>query len=99
MILQKSGCFNKVKKETEPKNTQGKRSCRVQHTKDHHADTAGEAMHNKTMPSLWENMCAACGKTGHFRKVCRGKRDCAVHEVEIDMEPESQGEDIADCKY
>ena len=31
---------------------------------------------------------------GHFRKVCRSKRNHAVYEVEIDMEPESQGEDI-----
>ena len=30
---------------------------------------------------------------GHFRKVCRSKRNCVVHEVEIDMKPESQGED------
>ena len=37
--------------------------------------------------------CAACGKTGHFRKVCRSKRNHVIHEVEIDMEPESQGED------
>ena len=29
---------------------------------------------------------------GHFRKVCRSKRNHAVHEVEIDIEPESQGE-------
>ena len=30
---------------------------------------------------------------GHFRKGCRSKRNHMVHEVEIDMEPESQGED------
>ena len=35
-------------------------------------------------------MCTACSKTGHFRKVCRSKRNHAVYEVEIDMEPESQ---------
>ena len=31
---------------------------------------------------------------GHFRKVCRSKRNHMVHEVEIEMGPESQGEDI-----
>ena len=30
---------------------------------------------------------------GHFRKVCRSKRNHAVYEVEIDMGLESQGED------
>ena len=30
----------------------------------------------------------------HFRKVCRSKRNCTVHEVEIEMGPDSQGEDI-----
>ena len=30
---------------------------------------------------------------GHFRRVCRSKRNHVVHEVEIDMEPEPQGED------
>ena len=29
-------------------------------------------------------------RLGTFRKVCRSKRNCAVHEVEIDMEPGSQ---------
>ena len=29
--------------------------------------------------------CTRCGKMGHFRKVCRSKRDHMVHEVEIEM--------------
>ena len=39
-------------------------------------------------------MCATCGKTGHFREVCRSNRNHAVHEVEIEMGPDSHGEDI-----
>ena len=39
-------------------------------------------------------MCAACGKTGHFRKVCRSKRIYTVHEVEIEMGQDAQEEDI-----
>ena len=31
---------------------------------------------------------------GHFRKVCRSKRNHTVHEVEIEMGPESKGADI-----
>ena len=42
---------------------------------------------------VYGKMCAAFGKTWHFRKVCRSKRNCAVHEVEMDMETESQEED------
>ena len=83
--------FNKVKNETEPKNTWGRevqvathqrwpcRYCRGSHAPRQYPD--------------YGKMCAACSKTGHFRKVCRSKRNCMVHEVEIDVEPESQGED------
>ena len=39
-------------------------------------------------------MCTAHGKMGDFRKVCRSKRNCPVHEVEIEVGPDSQGEDI-----
>ena len=39
-------------------------------------------------------VCAGCGKMGHFRKVCRNKRDCVVHEVEIEMVQEPQEEEI-----
>ena len=46
----------------------------------------------KTMPSLWENV-GSMWQEGHFIKVCRNKRSHAVHEVEIDMEPEPQEED------
>ena len=29
---------------------------------------------------------------GHFQKVCRSRRDCAVHEVEVEAMPELQEE-------
>ena len=39
----------------------------------------------KTVSSIWKNMSASCGKMGHFKKVCRSRRDWqAVHEVEVD---------------
>ena len=31
---------------------------------------------------------------GHFRKVCRSKRNCTKHEVEIEVGPDSQEEYI-----
>ena len=38
--------------------------------------------------------CASCGKMGHFKKVCRSRKDCTVHEVEVEVMPEVQEEDI-----
>ena len=40
----------------------------------------------------YRKMCACCGKMGHFKKVCRSRRDCAVQEVEGEMMPELQEE-------
>ena len=37
------------------------------------------------MCPTYGKMCAGCGKMGHFKKVCRSKRDHAVHEVEMEM--------------
>ena len=37
-------------------------------------------------------MCAGCRKMGHFKKVCRSRRDHAVHEVEVEIMPELQEE-------
>ena len=31
---------------------------------------------------------------GHFKKVCRSRRDCTVYEVEVEMMPELQEEEI-----
>ena len=30
-------------------------------------------------------MCARCRKMGHYKKVCRSKRDRAVHELQVKM--------------
>ena len=38
--------------------------------------------------------CTGCGKISHFQKVCMSKRNCAVHEVEIEVAPEPNEEDI-----
>ena len=39
-------------------------------------------------------MCTRCGKTGHYKKVCRSKRDHAVHELQVEMVQDSQDEEI-----
>ena len=50
--------------------------------------------HEPRQCPAYGKMCAGCGKMGHFRKVCRSKRDHAVYEVEIEMAQESQEEEI-----
>ena len=84
--------FDKVKKETEPKYTQGREAQGATHQRQP-CRYCGEATHQDNAQFM-EKMCAACDKTGHFRKVCRSKSNHAVHEVEIDMESEPQGEGI-----
>ena len=53
-----------------------------------------EGGHAPRQCPAYDKMCTACSKTGHFRKVCSSKRNCVVHEVEIEMGPDSEGEDI-----
>ena len=38
--------------------------------------------------------CTGCGKMGHYKKVCRSKRDCTVHELQVEMVQDSQDEEI-----
>ena len=83
--------FDKIKKETEPKNTWGEEVQVATHQRWPCRYCRGS--HAPSQCQAYGKTCAACGKMGHFRKVCRSKRNYVVHEVETDMEPESQGED------
>ena len=82
--------FDKVNKERGSKYL-GKRSTCCNTTKMAMQILWGKSC-TKAMPGIWENVCSM-QQDKHFRKVCRSKRNHTVHEVEIDMEPESQGED------
>ena len=35
--------------------------------------------------SAYGKMCTGCRKMGHYKKVCRSKRDHMVHELEVEM--------------
>ena len=83
--------FDKIKKGTESKSTWG-REVQVATHQRQPCRYCGQSHAPRQCP-VYGKMCAACGKTGHFRKVCRSKRNHSVHEMEIDMETESQEED------
>ena len=50
-------------------------------------------MHQDSVHHM-EKTCASCGKRGHFIKVYRSRRDCAINEVEVEMMPEPQEDKI-----
>ena len=83
--------FDKIKNAPELKNSQE----RIKHCNT--PETAMQVLwggHACRQCPAYGKTCAACSKMGHFSKVCRSKRNHAVHEVEIDMGPDSQEEDI-----
>ena len=88
--ITKTKAFDKGKKETESKNTRGREAHVATHQRQLCRYCGGS--HTPRQCLAYGKMCAACDKMGHFRKVRRSKRNHTVHEVEIDMEPESQGE-------
>ena len=42
-------------------------------------------MHAPRQCPAYGKMCAGCGKLGHFKKVCQSRKDCTVHEVEVEV--------------
>ena len=84
--------FDKVKKEPEPKNTWGRKANITTHQRWLCRYCRGG--HAPRQCPAYGKMCTACSKMGHFRKVSRSKTGHTVHEVEIEMGPDSQGEDI-----
>ena len=63
-----------------------------QHIRVGHAGTVGG--HTPRQWPAYGKMCTIGGMMGLFSKVCRSRRNCIVHEVEIEVGLESQGEDI-----
>ena len=90
--ITKTKTFDKIKNAPQGKNTW----VREPNTATHQRRPCRycEGGHTPRQCPAYGKMCTACSKTGHFRKVCSSKRKCVVHEVEIEMGPDSQGEDI-----
>ena len=84
--------FDKVKRKPELKNTWGREANIATHQRGPCRYCGGG--HIPRQCPAYGKMCTACSKMGHFRKVCRSKINCTVHEVEIEMGSDSQGEDI-----
>ena len=38
--------------------------------------------------------CTGCRNIGHYKTVCRSKRECVVHELQVKMVQDSQDEEI-----
>ena len=91
-VITETKTSDKVKREPEPKNNWGREANIATHQR-WPCKYCGRGHTPRHCPA-YEKMCAACSKMGHFRKVCRSKRNCAVHEVEKEMGPDSQGEHI-----
>ena len=90
--ITETNTFDKVEKEQELKNTWGREANVATHQRQSCRYCGGS--HAPRQCPAYGKMCATCSKMGHVRKVCRSKRSCVVHEVEIDMRPDSQAEDI-----
>ena len=52
-------------------------------------------IHTPWQCPAYGKMCTGCGKTGHFRKVCQSRRDCAVHELEVEVAHETLKEMVS----
>ena len=84
--------FDKVKLVQKPKNRQEIETTHQTYHKQPCKYCGGS--HAPRQCPAYGNSCAICGKMGHFKKVCRSRRDHAVHEVEVEVMLELQEEDI-----
>ena len=86
--ITKSQKFDKVKMAQKPKNRQDMETTCQPYYKWPCKYCGGS--HAPRQCPAYGKTCASCGKMGHFKKVCRSRRDCTVHEVELKVVPEPQ---------
>ena len=51
-------------------------------------------IHAPQQCAVYGKTCAGCGKMGHYKKVCRSRKECAVHEIDVEVAQESQDKQI-----
>ena len=84
--------FDKVKLVQKSKNRQEiETTCQAFHK--HPCKYCGGSHAPRQCPAYGKS-CASCRKMGHFKKVCMSKKNCTVYEVEVEVMPEPQEEDI-----
>ena len=86
--ITKAQKFDKVKLVQKPKNRQEIETTHHTYHKWPYKYCGGSHTLRQCL-AYWKS-CANCGKMGHFKKVCRSRRDCTVHEVEVEVMPELQ---------
>ena len=79
--------FDKIKMAQRPKSSQARQTPNTTSHRWLYRYCSG--IHALQQCPAYGKTCARCGKTGHFRKVYRRKRDHMVHEVEVEMVQES----------
>ena len=84
--------FDRIKMAQKPKSSQARQTTNT--TSQRWLCRYCSGIHAPQQCPAYGKMCTGCGKMGPFRKVCRSKRDCTVHEVEVKMAQESQEEEI-----
>ena len=79
--------FDKVKIATQSKNGQD----RIMHKNTNRKPCRYcSGVHVPQQCPAYGKTCARCGKTGHYKKVCRSRKEHAVHEVDVGVAQESQ---------
>ena len=84
--------FNKIKMTLKPKGSGDRETTHPTYQKQPCRYCGGSHTPRQCPP--YGKTCTGCGKMGHFKGVCRSKRDCMVHEVEMEMAQEHQEEGI-----
>ena len=79
--------FDKVKLNSKQRDNQGRQMVGTTGQR-RHCRYCGRIHAPRQCPA-YGKMCVGCRKTGHFRKVWHSKRDCVVHELEVEVAQET----------
>ena len=83
--------FDKVKIAPQSKNGQD----RIMHkTTNRKPYRYCSGIHVPQQCPAYGKMCARCRKMGHYKKVCRSRKECEVHEIDVEVAQEFQDEQI-----
>ena len=84
--------FNKINIASKTKGRQDRQALNATFNRQLYRYCSG--IHVPQQYPAYGKTCPRCRKTGHYKKVCRSKRDHAVHELQVEMVQDSQDEEI-----